>query len=97
MFISPTFRVLVISLITIFMIYLMFYFKNKENVKEGLEQQDKKELKDPRGEPKPYDDGETDGNKIIASPGEPTNELNNPKLTDVFAEPNSNNPFNNVT
>ena len=39
MFISPSFRVLVISLITIFMIYLMFYFKNKENLKEGLEQQ----------------------------------------------------------
>lgn len=96
MFISPTFRVLVISLITIFMIYLMFYFKNKENLKEGLEQQEKKELKDPRGEPKPYDDGETDANKIIASPGEPTDELNNPKLTDVFAEPTSNNPFNNV-
>ena len=93
MFISPSFRVLIISLITIFMIYLMFYFKNKEILKEGLEQQ---KLNDTRGEPQPYDDGETDDNKIIASPGEPTDELNQPPLTDVFAEPNTKNPFNNV-
>lgn len=79
------------------MIYLMYYFKNKETIKEGLEQQkEEQELKDPRGSPEPYDDGETDGNKIIASKGEPTDEVNQPALTNVFAEPTSKNPFNNV-
>lgn len=97
MCISPSLRVLIISLITIFMIYLMYYFKNRDDIKEGLEQQKKyQEMDDPRGEPKPYDEGDTDANKIIASKGEPSDEINQPALTNVFAEPTAKNPFNNV-
>jgi len=89
MFLSPSLRILIISLITIVMIYLMFYFKNKASTKEGLEQQQS-------NEPEPYNDGETNENKIIASRGVPTDELNRPQLTDVFENPSSANPFNNV-
>ena len=66
----------------------MFYFKNRDSIKEGLEQLSIQE-------PEPYND-DNNSNKVIANPGEPTDLINQPQLTDVFEEPNSKNPFNNV-
>ncbi len=97
MLINPSFRVMLVSLITIVMIYLMYYFRNKEELKEGLEEL---ELNDSRGNPEPYNEDELDKlepkEKNIASVGNPTDEVINEELSNVFAEPNSQNPFNNV-
>ena len=90
MILTPTMRVFLISLITMIMIFLMNYFKDKDSKVEGLEQRedDDKDL-EAYNEDDPIE-------KNVASFSEPTNELMESALTNVFAEPNSNNPFNNV-
>jgi hypothetical protein len=94
MLMTPSLRVLIISLITIGMIYLMYYFKKKESLKEGLEEQ---VLNDERGEPQPYsEDMLVTGEKRVATTTDPTSEINNPPLENVFSEPSSQNPFSNV-
>ena len=97
MLITPNFRVMLVSLITLIMIYLMYYFRNKEELKEGLEEL---ELNDSRGNPEPYNEEELDNlepnDRMIASADRPTDELVDEELSNVFAEPNSQNPLNNV-
>lgn len=89
MILTPTMRVFLISLITLIMIFLMNYFKDKDTI-EGLEQrEDEDNDLDAYNEDDPIE-------KNVASFSEPTDELMESALTNVFAEPNSNNPFNNV-
>ena len=89
MILTPTMRVFLISLITLIMIFLMNYFKDKDTI-EGLEQpEDQDNDLDAYNEDDPIE-------KNVASFSEPTDELMESALTNVFAEPNSNNPFNNV-
>ncbi len=89
MILTPTMRVFLISLITLIMIFLMNYFKDKDTI-EGLEQpEDQDNDLDAYNEDEPIE-------KNVASFSEPTDELMESALTNVFAEPNSNNPFNNV-
>ena len=82
----------------------MYYFKNKQSIKEGLEEL---ELNDERGNPEPYNEEEIDSmNKGTALNNEeieiknstyPTNELEGASnITNVFDEPDSQNPFSNV-
>jgi Ca2+/Na+ antiporter len=102
--INPSYRVFLISVITLLMVYLMYYFKNKQSIKEGLEEL---ELNDERGNPEPYNEEEIDSmNKGTALNNEeieiknstyPTNELEGAtNITNVFDEPDSQNPFSNV-
>jgi|TARA_B100000900_G_C20584698_1_gene719008 Ca2+/Na+ antiporter len=97
MLITPNFRILLVSLITIVMIYLMYYFRNKEEIKEGLEEL---EMNDSRGNPEPYNEDELEqlevNDRTISSNGNPTDELIDREMTGVFAEVNSENPLNNV-
>jgi len=89
MILTPTMRVFLISLITLIMIFLMNYFKDKDTI-EGLEQpEDQDNDLEAYNEDDPIE-------KNVASFSEPTDELMESALTNVFAEPNSNNPFNNV-
>lgn len=89
MIFTPTTRVFLISLITIVMIFLMNYFKDKDTV-EGLEQRDEGE-----NGVESYNEDEV-LEKNVASFGEPSEELLESPLRNVFAEPSSNNPFQNV-
>jgi hypothetical protein len=103
MLVSPSYRVFIISLITMFMIYLMNYFKEKELVEgfdpEALAEETEYEyqdIEDERGEVEGEPIEEEPTQKNIASIDEPTNELIKEELSTVFAQPSTANPFNNV-
>tara|TARA_Y100000992_G_scaffold88238_1_gene56771 strand:+ start:2230 stop:3030 length:801 start_codon:yes stop_codon:yes gene_type:complete len=102
--ISPNVRVFLVSLITIIMVYLMYYFQNK---KEGFDNLEEIETNDPRGDPEPHNEEDLEninkGSALnsedvnIKSSGDPSDELTTSEaLTNVFDEPNSQNPFSNV-